>query len=72
MKFGQIKVLLPPNVDVTADIGLSEGRAVVFGTDFEARQAGAQPFTDQGADGPGGGTLHLNILMNTGNVEVTR
>ena len=72
MKLGQIQVLVPPNVDVTADVSMSEGRAVVFGTEYDARQAGAQPFTDPGTDGPGGGSLHLNIVMNTGNVEVAR
>ncbi|MFG1607300.1 PspC domain-containing protein [Actinoplanes sp. NPDC049265] len=72
MKVGQIQVLLPPNVDVTADVGMNEGRVVVFGTEYDAQQAGAQPFTDQGKDGPGGGSLKLNILMTTGNVEVTR
>ncbi|MEV7624398.1 PspC domain-containing protein [Actinoplanes sp. NPDC089786] len=72
MKVGQIQVLVPKNVDVTADVGMNEGRVAVFGTEYDATQAGAQPFTDQGADGPGGGSLKLNILMTTGNVEVTR
>lgn len=72
MKFGSVQVLLPPNVDVTSDVTMSEGRAVVFGTEYDALQVTAQPFTDQGADGAGGGALRLNIVMNTGNVEVAR
>ena len=74
MKFGQVKVLLPENVDTTADIRMSDGRAVVFGRELSGSDIGAQEYTDLGADGrpAGAGKLRLTIEMNTGNVEVTR
>jgi hypothetical protein len=72
MRFGQVKVLLPASVDTTADVSMSGGRAFVFGREFDGEDAGIQPITNLGADGAGGGTLRLNIVMETGNVEVTR
>jgi hypothetical protein len=72
MKVGQVKVMLPDNVDTTASVDLENGRAQVLGHDWEGNGAAAQDVTDLGADGAGGGTLHLNIQMNAGNVEVTR
>ena len=59
-------------MDTTADVNLTAGRAKVFGREYEAREAAANPFTDLGTDGAGGGTLHLNLVVNTGQVEVTR
>ncbi|HET6533043.1 MAG TPA: PspC domain-containing protein [Actinoplanes sp.] len=72
MKVGQIKVLLPPNVDTTADVRMSDGRAMIFGREWGGNDLGAQAITDLGRDGTGGGTLNLIIEMNAGNVEVTR
>jgi phage shock protein PspC (stress-responsive transcriptional regulator) len=72
MKVGQVKVLLPDNVDTTADVALENGRAQVFGREWDSKDSGAQAVSNLGADGAGGGTLHLNIEMKAGNVEVTR
>ncbi|GIE96021.1 PspC domain-containing protein [Paractinoplanes rishiriensis] len=72
MKVGQIRVLLPPNVDATADLDLQNGRAMVFGKEFESGEAISESLSDQGLDGAGGGTLKLNLQMDTGNVEVIR
>jgi phage shock protein PspC (stress-responsive transcriptional regulator) len=73
MKFGQIKVLLPANVDTTANVDMSDGRALVFGQEWEGKATGQNiAITNQGDDGPGGGALRLTIQMNAGNVEVTR
>lgn len=72
MKAGQVRVLLPDNVDTTASVDVVRGRAQIFGRDFSGNDVGTQSVTDTGADGPGGGTLRLTISMNAGNVEVTR
>jgi hypothetical protein len=73
MHAGQLRVLLPPNVDTTATVELGRGRAQVFGREWTGNNIGAQTVTDAGADGAGsGGTLRLTIDMNAGNVEVTR
>jgi len=75
MKFGQVKVLLPENLDTVADIRMSDGRAMVFGQELSGSDIGAQEYSNNGADGEGAdgaGKLRLTIEMNTGNVEVTR
>jgi len=72
MKVGQIKVLLPDNVDTTTTVAMDGGRALIFGRQWEGQDLGSQEVTDLGPDGAGGGSLRLNIEMNTGNVEVTR
>jgi hypothetical protein len=72
MKAGQVRVLLPDNVDTTASVNVERGRSQLFGREFSGNDVGTQSITDTGADGPGGGTLRLTISMNAGNVEVTR
>jgi hypothetical protein len=72
MNVGQIKVLLPANVDTTASVAMDGGRAVVFGREYNNNSVRALNITDQGSDGTGGGTLRLNIELKTGNVEVSR
>jgi hypothetical protein len=72
MRVGQLKVLLPPNVDATADVRMSDGRAMVFGREWNGQDLSAQEVTDPGRDGPGGGTLKLIIEMTAGNLEVSR
>jgi hypothetical protein len=72
MKVGQLRVLLPPAVDTTANLQLQNGRATVLGKTFDGREINGQTVTDQGADGAGGGTLRLDLQMDTGSVEVIR
>jgi len=73
MKLGQLRVLLPPTVDTTASVKVDGGRAVLFGRDFTAdRNDTVHTATDLGNDGAGGGTLELDLQMDTGNVEVLR
>jgi hypothetical protein len=73
MKVGQVRVLLPDNVDTTATVDINGGgRAQVFGREWNGEDVGSQQVTDLGADGAGGGNLRLAIEMNAGNVEVTR
>jgi hypothetical protein len=72
MKLGQLRVLLPANVDTTATLGLDTGRAMILGKEFDRRSVANETVTDLGSDGTGGGTLKLDLQMDTGNVEVLR
>ncbi|MFF5291588.1 PspC domain-containing protein [Paractinoplanes globisporus] len=72
MKVGQMRVLLPPTVDTTVDLSLDTGRGMILGKEFNDHTVGNQTVTDLGSDGAGGGTLKLNLQMDTGNVEVNR
>jgi hypothetical protein len=73
MKVGQMRILLPAGVDTTADVKIDGGRALIFGKEFTGdRNDTTQSITDLGSDGTGGGTLKLNLQMDTGNVEVLR
>ncbi|MFG1990298.1 PspC domain-containing protein [Actinoplanes sp. NPDC048988] len=72
MKFGQVRVLLPPTVDTTATLEVANGRAEIFGKTFEGESLGHEDLTDLGPDGAGGGTLKLDLRLNAGNLEVYR
>ncbi|GAA2620882.1 PspC domain-containing protein [Paractinoplanes durhamensis] len=73
MKVGQLRVLLPAAVDTTASVKVDGGRALVFGREFSGdRNDTSHEVTDLGNDGAGGGTLKLDLQMDTGNVEVLR
>jgi hypothetical protein len=72
MKLGQMRVLLPANVDTTATVTLDTGRALILGKEYTDQSLTNQSTTDLGADGNGGGTLKLDLQMDTGNVEVLR
>jgi hypothetical protein len=72
MKVGQLKVLLPETVDTTATVRMDNGRAQVLGKNFDGREIDGQQVSDVGSDGPGGGTLNLDLQMDTGNLEVLR
>lgn len=70
--FGDVKVLLPPDVDVSVRAEVNAGEAWLFGTRFDGVDRQVRQVTDLGADGPGGGTLQLLIQVNVGTLEVTR
>jgi hypothetical protein len=72
MKLGQLRVLLPPTVDTTTTLSLDTGRAVIFGKEYTDKSVSNESATDLGTDGAGGGTLKLDLQMDTGNVEVIR
>lgn len=72
MKVGQVRVILPPNVDTTAALQVENGRAEVFGKTFEGESIDNEDLTDLGPDGAGGGTLKLDLRLNAGNLEVHR
>ncbi|MEU8237869.1 PspC domain-containing protein [Actinoplanes missouriensis] len=72
MKIGQLRVVLPPEVDTTVDVTGGGVRTVLFGTESASSDENRQTVTDLGADGAGGGTLQLDLRLDTGNVEVSR
>lgn len=68
---GHLTVVLPPEVDVRADLDLGVGVIEAFG--FEHNGFGlSEQRRDEGTDGPGGGTLELEVEQGIGQVEVTR
>jgi hypothetical protein len=72
MRFGQLKILLPANVDTTATVRLDNGRARILGHELNDHDVDGTTVSDQGPDGAGGGTLKLDLQMDTGNLEVLR
>ncbi len=73
INFGEATVVVPPNVDVTAVTQVAAGDANIFGERRAWGMDGQRRETvDLGADGPGGGTLRLNLHVNAGHMEVTR
>lgn len=71
ISFGGLKVILPPNVDVTVNSDVNLGDASVFG--YESSGAGVEHVErNDGADGPGGGTLRLRLDVKFAHAEVTR
>ncbi|HMA46785.1 MAG TPA: PspC domain-containing protein [Frankiaceae bacterium] len=68
---GQVRVLVPPRVDVTVRARAGIGQTQVLGS----RDAGLgvdRTSTDDGPDGPGGGQLDLTASVGVGQVEVLR
>jgi phage shock protein PspC (stress-responsive transcriptional regulator) len=72
MKVGQLRVLLPENVDTTATVRMDNGRARVLGRNFDGQEVDGQQVTDLGSDNIGGGKLNLDLQLDTGNLEVLR
>ncbi|NJP33227.1 PspC domain-containing protein [Micromonospora thermarum] len=79
VNFGEATVVVPPDVDVTVLADVNAGDVVVFGRrsgTLDERAGGVdgplRETTDLGANGPGGGKLHLYIHVNAGKLEVTR
>ncbi|MFS8477666.1 MAG: PspC domain-containing protein [Micromonosporaceae bacterium] len=72
VSFGRLRVLLPPDVDVTVTARVNLGDAHVLGTDWGGIDTPRQQVTDQGADGIGGGTLLIDAEIDAGKMEVTR
>jgi phage shock protein PspC (stress-responsive transcriptional regulator) len=69
---GKLVVQLPPNVDVTATADVRLGSATLFDRNANGVRRGDFTVTDLGADGAGGGMIHLNLEVSLGDAEVTR
>ncbi len=72
MSAGNLKVVLPSTVDTRVDSTVSIGNATVLGQHWNGIGQAQHTFTDNGVDGPGGGTLTLTATVNVGNLEVRR
>ncbi|WP_045744348.1 PspC domain-containing protein [Actinoplanes rectilineatus] len=72
MKVGQLRVLLPPEVDTTVDVQVGGGRTFLFGNEWNGSESETRSVTDLGTEGAGGGRLTLGLHLDTGNLEVTR
>jgi hypothetical protein len=69
---GSITIVLPPNVDVTIEANVDVGNADVLGQNWNGLGLDSRTVEDNGADGVGGGKLHIVAQVNLGNLEVTR
>jgi phage shock protein PspC (stress-responsive transcriptional regulator) len=73
MQLGDLSVVVPPNVDVTANTDIRFGNATVFDRDANGIRIKNFEVTDLGEDNAvGGGQLHLDIQVSAGNAEVYR
>jgi hypothetical protein len=72
VNFGNLEIIVPPRVDVTAHVEVGAGDATVFDNQWGGVNEGANDVKDLGIDGVGGGTLRLNVKVNAGNAEVHR
>lgn len=68
---GDLEILLPPTVDVTAIADVGVGDSNIFGTSRDGVGMSSRT-TDLGSDGAGGGTLELTITLGAGDLQVTR
>jgi hypothetical protein len=68
---GDVRVLLPPNVDVSSKVHIGAGSLHLFG--FERDGLGIdETRVDLGADGTGGGSIDLDVNIGAGQLEVSR
>ncbi|MBF9129128.1 hypothetical protein I0C86_09050, partial [Plantactinospora sp. S1510] len=72
VNLGEVKVILPPNVDVTVLLDVNAGDADVLGHRYGHFPGSQRDVTDYGEDGAGGGRLLLSLQVNAASAEVTR
>lgn len=70
--FGELRVILPPDVDAEVRARVDIGEAQIFETAWSGFGMPARIIHDLGVDGRGGGKLQLVLQVNTGRVEVLR
>ncbi|MBA3524475.1 MAG: PspC domain-containing protein [Geodermatophilaceae bacterium] len=68
---GYAEILLPADVDVTVVSAVRSGEIDLFDSVRDGDHL-RRTLTDDGADGPGGGSLELVVDVNLGYLEVTR
>jgi hypothetical protein len=69
---GNLTVVLAPTVDARINSTVAIGNATVLGQHWNGIGQSQHTVTDNGVDGPGGGTLTLTATVNVGNLEVRR
>jgi hypothetical protein len=72
MDAGRLHVQLPPTVNVEAVVDLDVGEVDVLGQRWSGLDIPPRTVTDLGTDGAGGGSLRLDVMMDMGDVEVSR
>jgi len=72
VSFGDLEVIVPPDVDTTVHAEVNAGDANVFNNKESGFQASPGEITDFGADGEGGGKLNITLKVNAGSAEVRR
>ncbi|HLL66139.1 MAG TPA: PspC domain-containing protein [Micromonosporaceae bacterium] len=72
VEVGNLVVLLPPNVDVRLEAAADVGEVIALGERWDGIDASGRTITDDGADGPGGGSLELHARVSIGKLEVRR
>jgi hypothetical protein len=72
LNIGTLRIIVPPDVDVTVVATVDVGDAKVFREAWDGIGSETRTITDLGADGPGGGRLHINASVFTGDLEVRR
>lgn len=68
---GNLSITLPPEVDATVRYSGGLGEATILDRHYEGAIEG-RSITDDGADGPGGGSITVIITFGFGELEVTR
>jgi hypothetical protein len=69
---GNLTVLLPSDVDLRLQAEVNVGNADVLGSKWNGVGQPIHYFTDDGADGIGGGQLTIRATVDVGNLEVQR
>ncbi|WP_169792157.1 PspC domain-containing protein [Jiangella muralis] len=70
---GSLTVTLPPNADVElTQASVGAGNLDVFGERQDGLAQERKDVSDTGIDGPGGGTVVLDLELGLGDLEVTR
>lgn len=72
VSLGELRVYLPPEVDVRTEVDVGAGEARVLGERWSGFDQGPRIVSDLGSDGAGGGDLTLRIRVSAGDVEVVR
>jgi phage shock protein PspC (stress-responsive transcriptional regulator) len=72
MSAGDLTILLPPKVDTTVHAKVNAGDGRVFDNRWGGIGSPRRDVVDNDTDGPGGGTLVLDIQLNLGDLEVHR
>jgi len=69
---GNLTIILPSTVDVTATAQVDIGNATVFGREWNGIGQSEQTVVDTGSDGPGGGEITITASVDVGDLEVRR
>jgi len=69
---GDLTILLPSKVDTVVHAKVNVGDGQVFNNHWSGVGSEQRDITDNGSDGPGGGSLTLDIEVDAGNLKVQR